>query len=49
MKKLIALILAMVMILSLGATASALELGDLIYLRVDIEGIEVTTALAKCR
>lgn len=44
MKKLIALILAMVMILSLGATASALELGDLIYLRVDIEGVEVTTA-----
>lgn len=40
MKKLIALILAMVMILSLSITASALELGENIYLRVDIEGVE---------
>lgn len=45
MKKMLALILAMVMILSLSITASALELGEYIYLRIDIQGVqEVTTA-----
>ena len=44
MKKLIALILAIVMILSLSISASALELGEYIYLRVDIEGVEKLTA-----
>lgn len=46
-KKLIALILTMVLILSLGTVASALEVNDYIYLRIDLEGVEVThTVLA---
>lgn len=46
MKKLIALILAMVMILSLGTTVSALELGDDIYLRNDLDAELITCVLA---
>ena len=46
MKKLIALILAMVMILSLGTTVSALELGENIYLRNDLDAELITCVLA---
>jgi len=46
MKKLLALVLAIVMILSLSITASALELDEYIYLRIDLEGVmEETTAV----
>ena len=46
MKKLIALILAMVMILSLGTTVYALELGEKIYLRNDLDAELITCTLA---
>lgn len=46
MKKLIVLMLAIVMILSLSITASALELGEYIYLRVDIEGVQEVVSAA---
>jgi len=46
MKKLLALVLAIVMILSLSITASALELDEYIYMRIDLEGVmEETTAV----
>ena len=46
MKKLIALILATVMILSLGTTVYALELGEKIYLRNDLDAELITCVLA---
>ena len=46
MKKLIALILAMVLILILGTSASALELGEKIYLRNDLDAELITCVLA---
>ena len=46
MKKLIALILAMVMILSLGTTVYALELGEKICLRNDLDAELITCTLA---
>lgn len=47
MKKLIALILAVVIILSLSTTAFALEPGENIYLRIDLEGITIKDAMLK--